>query len=151
MRIEEDDLTRPVVHALLAEHLAQMRAQSPACSVHALDLGGLRAPGVSFWCAWDGAQLMGCGALKQLSPVHGELKSMRTAAAHRRKGVARAMLAHLLAVARERGCERVSLETGTAAPFLPAIRLYESAGFERCGPFAGYREDPHSLFMTRRL
>ncbi|WP_374473912.1 GNAT family N-acetyltransferase [Arenimonas sp.] len=151
MRIEEDDLTRPVVHALLAEHLAQMRAQSPACSVHALDLGGLRAPGVSFWCAWDGAQLMGCGALKALSPVHGELKSMRTAAAHRRKGVARAMLAHLLAVARERGYERVSLETGTAAGFLPAIGLYESAGFERCGPFAGYREDPHSLFMTRRL
>lgn len=150
MRIEADDLTRPEVHALLAEHLGQMHAQTPAGSVHALDLSGLRAPGVDLWCAWDGSRLLGCGAIRELSPVHGELKSMRTAAAHRRQGVARAVLQHLLAVARGRGYERVSLETGVSAPFLPAIRLYESEGFEPCGPFADYREDPHSRFMTRR-
>lgn len=148
MHIEPDDLSRPGMHALLAEHLAQMRSQSPACSVHALDLERLRAPGISVWSAWEAGELMGCGALKQLSPRHGEIKSMRTAAAHRGKGVGRAMLMHLLAIARERGYQRVSLETGATPPFLPAQRLYESAGFERCGPFGDYREDPHSVFMT---
>ena len=151
MRIEEDDLTRPVVHALLAEHLAQMRAQSPACSVHALDLGGLRAPGVSFWCAWDGAQLMGCGALKALSPVHGELKSMRTSARHLRQGAAQAILTELLNLARERGYARVSLETGSTPPFDAAIAMYRRFGFVDCGPFADYREDPFSRFMERSL
>jgi putative acetyltransferase len=95
--------------------------------------------------------LLGCGALKELTPVHGEIKSMRTADTHRGKGVGRAMLAHLLAVARERGYERVSLETGATPAFLPALRLYESAGFQRCGPFADYTEDPHSVYMTRLL
>lgn len=151
MRIGTDDLTDPRMHALLAEHLAQMRAQSPACSVHALDLGRLRAPGITVFSAWDREELLGCGALKQLTPVHGELKSMRTAAAHQGRGVGRAMLRHLLAVARERGYQRVSLETGATLPFIPAVRLYRSEGFERCGPFGDYREDPHSLFLTRAL
>jgi len=148
VRIEADDLSRPELHALLAEHLSQMRAQSPACSVHALDLDRLRAPGISVWSAWEGEKLLGCGALKELSPEHGEIKSMRTAATRRGKGIGRAILQHLLAVARERGYQRVSLETGATAAFLPAQRLYESAGFERCGPFAEYSEDPHSVFMT---
>ncbi len=149
MRIEADDLQHPDVQALLAEHLGQMQAQTPAGSVHALDLSRLRAPGIVLWCAWDGETLLGCGALRELSPTHGEIKSMRTVAAHRGRGVARAILRHLLAVARDRGYHRLSLETGASAPFLPAIRLYESEGFRRCGPFADYREDPHSVFMTR--
>ena len=128
-----------------------MLTMSPACSVHALDLERLRQPGIRVWTAWEGGQLLGCGALKELTPVHGEIKSMRTADTHRGKGVGRAMLAHLLAVARERGYERVSLETGATPAFLPALRLYESAGFQRCGPFADYTEDPHSVYMTRLL
>ena len=151
MDIEIDDLERQPVRELLAGHLAQMLTMSPACSVHALDLERLRQPGIRVWTAWEGGQLLGCGALKELTPVHGEIKSMRTADTHRGKGVGRAMLAHLLAVARERGYERVSLETGATPAFLPALRLYESAGFQRCGPFADYREDPHSVYMTRLL
>lgn len=151
MEIETDDLARQPVRELLAGHLAQMLTMSPACSVHALDLDRLRQPGIRVWTAWEGGQLLGCGALKELTPLHGEIKSMRTADAHRGKGVGRAMLAHLLAVARERGYERVSLETGATQAFLPALRLYESAGFQRCGPFADYREDPHSVYMTRWL
>ena len=151
MDIEIDDLERKPVRELLAGHLAQMLTMSPACSVHALDLERLRQPGIRVWTAWEGGQLLGCGALKELTPVHGEIKSMRTADTHRGKGVGRAMLAHLLAVARERGYERVSLETGATPAFLPALRLYESAGFQRCGPFADYTEDPHSVYMTRLL
>ena len=151
MNIEIDDLERQQVRELLAGHLAQMLTMSPACSVHALDLERLRQPGIRVWTAWEGGQLLGCGALKELTPVHGEIKSMRTADTHRGKGVGRAMLAHLLAVARERGYERVSLETGATPAFLPALRLYESAGFQRCGPFADYTEDPHSVYMTRLL
>ena len=151
MDIEIDDLERQPVRELLAGHLAQMLTMSPACSVHALDLERLRQPGIRVWTAWEGGQLLGCGALKELTPVHGEIKSMRTADTHRGKGVGRAMLAHLLAVARERGYERVSLETGATPAFLPALRLYESAGFQRCGPFADYTEDPHSVYMTRLL
>lgn len=128
-----------------------MRAISPPESVHALDLDGLRRPEITFWTAWSGAALLGCGALKELSPDHGEVKSMRTARAHRRGGVARAMLAHIVAEARRRGYERLSLETGSMAEFAPARALYERFGFGYCGPFAGYVDDPNSVFMTRRF
>ena len=151
MRIALDDLSRPEVHALLEEHLRHMRELSPAESVHALDLEGLRKPEITFWCAWDGGDLLGCGALKELSPVHGEVKSMRTARAHLRKGVARAMLAHIIREARVRSYRRLSLETGAMAAFAPAQRLYESFGFAYCPPFEGYGEDPNSVFMTRLL
>ncbi len=151
MHIEADDLSRPVVHALLAEHLASMRSQSPADSVHALDLARLQRPEISVWTAWEGATLLGCGALKALGPTDGEIKSMRTPETRRRRGAGRALLMHLLDVARSRGYERVSLETGSQAAFEPARRLYAQAGFERCGPFADYRDDPNSVFMTLRL
>ena len=124
---------------------------SPPESVHALDLQALRKPGITFWTAWDGPELMGCGALKELDPRHGEIKSMRTAAAHRRKGVARAMLHHILEAATRRGYHRLSLETGSQAEFEPARRLYASVGFTCCPPFEGYTEDPNSVFMTRCL
>ncbi len=151
MHIELDDLTHPAVHALLNEHLASMYELSPPESVHALDLSKLKAPGISFWTVWDGETLLGCGALKELDRCHGEVKSMRTPRALRGKGAGRAVLRHIVDVGRERGYERLSLETGVAGAFGPAHRLYESFGFTYCGPFGEYAEDPNSVFMTLRL
>jgi putative acetyltransferase len=151
MKIEVDDLSRPEIHALLNEHLQSMYELSPPESVHALDLEHLRRPGITFWSAWDGSVLLGCGALKELDPKHGEIKSMRTPNTLRRRGAGRAMLAHIIAVARSRAYERLSLETGSMQAFKPAQRLYESFGFTYCGPFGDYVEDPNSVFMSLRL
>lgn len=151
MRIELDDLTHPAVHALLREHLAEMHELSPPESVHALDLAGLKSPDVTFWTAWDGAVLVGCGALKELDAAHGEVKSMRTATALRRRGAGRAMLTHIIRTARARGYRRLSLETGSPAAFDAARRLYENFGFRYCEPFGDYRLDPYSVFMTLEL
>jgi putative acetyltransferase len=151
LRIELDDLSRPAVHALLQEHLQNMHAWTPAESVHALDLESLRRPEITFWTAWDEDLLVGCGALKELDPRHGEVKSMRTPPAVRRRGAGRAILERIVAEARARGYVRLSLETGAAETFRPAQRLYESAGFVRCGPFDDYTDDPNSLFMTLAL
>jgi putative acetyltransferase len=140
------------VQALLAEHLRNMHELSPPGSVHALDLDKLRTPDITFWTVWgDDGQLLGCGALKRLDASHAEVKSMRTPAALRRRGAGRAVLTHILAHARAQGYRRLSLETGALAAFQPARRLYESAGFERCGPFGSYAEDPNSVFMTLAL
>ena len=151
MQIEIDDLSRPEIHALLNEHLQSMHALSPPESVHALDLEHLRAPGLTFWSAWEDGQLLGCGALKELDPAHGEVKSMRTPSARRRSGAGRAILAHIIEVAKARGYQSLSLETGAVEAFKPAQTLYESVGFVRCGPFGDYPEDPFSVFMTLRL
>ena len=151
MKIEVDDLTRPEIHALLDEHLRSMYALSPPESVHALDLASLRRPEITFWTAWEGALLLGCGALMELSPTHGEVKSMRTPDARRRTGAGRALLMHIIDVARSRGYERLSLETGSQPGFAPARCLYASAGFIECGPFGAYVEDPNSTFMTLSL
>lgn len=151
MRIEVDDLSRPEVLALLGEHLRNMQTLSPPESVHALPLDGLRQPEITFWTAWEGDVLLGCGALKALGPRQGEVKSMRTPDARRRRGAGRAILAHVVATARARGYERLSLETGAMDAFKPAQRLYESVGFTYCGPFGDYTEDPNSVFMTLRL
>jgi len=151
LEIRVDDLSGNQVKALIAEHLAGMFADSPPESVHALDLEGLKRPEVTFWCAWEGQELMGCGAMKELDSQHGELKSMRTASAHLRKGVARNILAHIIEVAKERGYKRLSLETGSMDSFIPARKLYEDFGFSYCGPFADYELDPNSAFMTKEL
>ncbi len=151
MRIVADDLSGPEIRALLEEHLRSMHALSPPESVHALDVARLRQPGISFWTAWDDDVLVGCGALKELDASHGEIKSMRTREALRRRGAGRAMLGHILGVARARGYERVSLETGSSDAFAPAHQLYASFGFARCAPFGDYALDPHSVFMTLRL
>lgn len=151
MKIELDDLSRPQVQALLREHMDNMRAIIPSESVHALDLDRLRDPAISFWTAWDGDRLLGCGALKALGPDHGEIKSMRTPAALRRQGAGHALLEYIIATARTRGYRRLSLETGAGPEFVPAWRLYERHGFVRCGPFADYRQDPHSVFMMLEL
>lgn len=151
MDIRVDDLQGAAIQALLQVHLDAMHEHSPPECVHALDLAALRHPSITFWTAWEGDQLMGCGALKRLSADHAELKSMRTASAHTRKGVARALLRHILSAAQTQGVQRVSLETGSHAPFFPAQRLYESEGFGVCGPFADYVLDPYSLFMSKTL
>lgn len=151
MQIKTDDLSHPSVLALLEEHLANMYEITPRQSVHALDVARLRAPGITFWTAWEGETLLACGALKEISPYHAEIKSMRTPSTLRRRGAGRAMLTHLLEVARQRSYERLSLETGAMDAFIPARKLYESFGFEYCGPFADYAADPNSSFMTLHL
>jgi putative acetyltransferase len=151
MRIKIDDLQHPAIHALLNEHLQNMHELSPPESVHALDLEKLLIPDITFWTAWENDLLLGCGALKELDQKHGEIKSMRTPLAHRGKGAARAILAHIIEVAKERGYERLNLETGAADAFKPAQKLYESFGFRYCAPFGDYTEDPNSVFMTLRF
>lgn len=149
MEIREGGLDDPRVVALLNVHFQGMLANSPKDSCHFLDLSGLRAPGVTFWTAWDGEDLLGCGALKQLDAGHGEVKSMRTAAEHLRRGTGAALVSHILKVARERGYKRLSLETGSGAAFEPAHALYRQFGFTECGPFGDYQEDPFSRFFSR--
>jgi len=151
MHIEIDDLSRPSIHALLNEHLQNMYELSPPECVFALDLDRLRQPDITFWSAWEGALLLGCGALKELDRTHAEVKSMRTPAALRGRGAGRALLAHIVSEAKSRSYQRLSLETGTADAFKPAQRLYESFGFTYCGPFGDYALDPHSVFMTLKL
>jgi putative acetyltransferase len=151
MDIRVDDLSSPEIAQLLREHLDDMYRLSPPESVHALDPDSFSAPEITFWSVRQGPVLLGCGALKQLDPAHGEIKSMRTAAAHLRKGVAARMLAHILDEAKRRAYRRLSLETGSMDAFLPARRLYERHGFRYCGPFGDYVDDPHSVFMTREL
>ena len=151
MEIRIDDLAGPEIAAFLDDHIRDMRATSPPESKHALDLDGLRKPEITFWTVWENQQLIGCGAIKELDPRHGEIKSMRTSASHRGKGVATFVLQHILQVAKERGYQRVSLETGSMAFFEPARRLYRSHGFQDCEPFAGYKEDPNCVFMAKDL
>lgn len=149
--IVPDDLSGPDVTALLAHHLAEMHRNSPACKVHALPIERLREPDVTFYSAWRDRRLVGCGALKELDAIHGELKSMRAAPEARGTGVGAALLAHLLGEARRRGYRRVSLETGRAPAFAAAIRLYERNGFRECPPFASYASDEFSMCMTMEI
>lgn len=152
-----DDLQGPEIAALLQEHLDDMHAESPPESVHALDLSRLRQPDITVWTLWrctdDGTprEIAGSVALKEHAPDFAELKSMRAARHLRGLGVGKRLLAHALDQARARGYQRVSLETGTTPYFLAAQHLYAAAGFTECGPFADYRPDPHSLFMTLSL
>jgi putative acetyltransferase len=151
MELREGGLDHPAVIALLEEHFAGMLANSPPDSCHFLDLSGLRGADVTFWTAWDGDALLGCGALKQIDPDHGEIKSMRTAADHLRRGVAARLLERIMDTARARGYRRLSLETGSSEAFDAAQRLYRLFGFTECPPFADYRPDPFSRFMSRPL
>lgn len=145
------ELSDPRIIALLRIHLAKAREETPPESVHALDLAGLRAPEITFWAAWEDARLLGVGALKQLTPDHGEIKSMHTAEAMRGKGVGSVLVRHIIATARERGYSRLSLETGAMDYFQAARALYRRHGFIECAPFAEYILDPNSVFMTLAL
>jgi putative acetyltransferase len=151
MDIRIDDLQGIQIAALLEEHIADMRLISPPESKHALDLNGLRQPEITFWTIWEHNQLLGCGALKELDSTHGEIKSMRTASAHRKKGVAGKMLGHLIEEATRRKYQKLSLETGSMPFFAPARELYARFGFRECQAFGNYKEDPNSVFMTKQL
>ncbi len=151
MRITKGDLASDRVAALLGEHLEGMARHSPPDCINALDLDGLRAADITFWTIWDDEHLLGCGALKELDSGHGEIKSMRTASAHLRRGVATVMLQHLVKESRARSYTRLSLETGSGPAFAPADSLYKKFGFQYCGPFSNYRDDPFSRFMTLKL
>nr|WP_225009942.1 GNAT family N-acetyltransferase [Novosphingobium percolationis] len=151
VRIVEDDLSGEDIQALVALHLAGMHASSPACKVHALPVASLRALGVTFYAARVGDAVAGMGAIKQLDPKHGELKSMRVAPEWLGQGVGEAMLLHLLAVARARGYARVSLETGRGPAFDPALGLYRKHGFVSCDAFADYVVDDFSQCLTLAL
>jgi len=151
LKITDGGLDNPRVQALLAHHFHIARAQTAAGSAHALDLGELQSPAIRFWTAWDGDRVVGVGALKRLSHSHGEIKSMHTADSHRRRGVASAMLRHIIAVARRMGLSRLSLETGSWPYFDPACELYKRHGFLECAPFGDYVPDPNSVFMTLAL
>jgi putative acetyltransferase len=151
MDIRIDDLQGSEVIALLHAHKADLAQHSPPESCHALDLDGLRTADITFWSVWEGNALMGCGALKEVDATHAEIKSMRTVTGHLRKGVAARLMRHILQEARRREYRRLSLETGSMEVFEPARALYEQFGFEQCGPFADYVEDPYSMFMTIEL
>lgn len=151
LQILEDDLRGQKIAGLLREHLENMHEISPLESVHALDLSALRSPKITFWSAWDGDELFGCGALKELDAKTGEVKSMRTAVPHRGKGVGKRVLEHIIREAERRAYERLNLETGSQPEFAPARALYTRYGFVYRGPFADYTDDPNSVFMTKRL
>ncbi|MFL6733896.1 MAG: GNAT family N-acetyltransferase [Sphingomicrobium sp.] len=145
------DLDSSDVRALLDLHFAAMRASSPPENCHVLPIDGLRDPALTFWAAREDRRLVGIGALKELEPDHGEVKSMRTAPEHLGRGVGGRFLAHIMSQARERGYKRLSLETGSTSEFAGALRLYEREGFQSCGPFAGYPESEFTRFFTREL
>ncbi|GAA4847277.1 GNAT family N-acetyltransferase [Saccharopolyspora rosea] len=151
MEIVVDDLSGPEVAEFLDEHVREMRAVTPDGSKHALDLAGLREPGITVWTVRDGPAVVGCGALRLLDGRHGEVKAMRTAAQRKRSGIASLLLERIITEAVAAGLNRLSLETGAAEFFRPARKLYERFGFVRCGPFGDYRSDPNSVFMTKLL
>lgn len=151
MEIKIDDLRGDEVIQFLEEHMRDMQSTSPPESVHALDLDGLRAPNITFWSAWENTELTGCGALKELSSTSGEIKSMRTAIQHRRKGVAADILTTIIDTARIRGYQQLYLETGSMIEFESAKLLYARFGFTECDPFEDYAEDPNSIFMVLQL
>ena len=151
VRIQEGGLEHPAVIALVRQHLASAAEHSPPESVHALGFERLRQPGLRFYTVWQGDELAAMGAVKRLATDHAELKSMRTVDAFQRRGIAATMLRHLLQVAADMGCTRVSLETGSMDAFAPARALYARFGFVACAPFGDYREDPYSVCMTRML
>lgn len=149
--IIEDDLSGEAIRQLVALHLSGMHANSPACKVHALPVEKLRQPGVTFYSAWVGEALAGMGAIRELDPAHGELKSMRVASDWLGKKIGEAMLLHLLSTAKQRGYTRVSLETGQGPAFSPALGLYRKHGFVNCEAFADYVLDDFSQCLTLTL
>ena len=151
LQIRKDDLTGEKITAFLREHLENMHDVTPPESIHALPLEGLRSPAITFWSVWEGDELLGCGALKELDAKTGEVKSMRTALAHRGRGVGSRLLEHIISEAEQRAYDFLNLETGAMPEFAPARALYARYGFETRGPFGDYTDDPNSVFMTKKL
>ncbi len=151
MEIRIGELNHPAVISLLEEHHQDMLQHSPPESIHALDLSKLEQADITFWSVWQNNELAGCGALKTLEQAHGEIKSMRTCGKFLRQGVAKLLVEHIIEHAKACGYKKLSLETGTAAAFKPAQKLYQQLGFTQCLPFADYQEDPYSMFMTKTV
>ncbi|MCA3555273.1 GNAT family N-acetyltransferase [Aestuariivirga sp.] len=151
MHISRGDLADPRIIRMLRHHFDKCHEVTPPGSAHVFDVTRLAAPEIDFWAAWDGETLLGTGAMKPLGETHGEVKSMHTAAEARRRGVASALLRHIIETSRGRGLTRLSLETGSFGYFEPAVALYKAHGFEECPPFGAYRPDPNSVFLTRKL
>ena len=149
--IRIDDLSSDESQSIVREHMAGMLDNTPIESVHAFSLDKLRQTHVTFWTAWLGSALCGCGALQTLEHQHGEIKSMRTREKFLRQGVGQAVLSHIVAEASAKGLKRLSLETGSADSFSAARSLYLRNGFEICSPFGDYKLDPYSVFMTKLL
>ena len=148
MQIVLDDLTSIEIMEFLKEHLFEVSLYLPPESIHVIDIGSLQKPNITFWSIWDKSRIVGCGALKELNPKHAEIKSMRIALTHRKKGVASRLLKYIIDEARKRNYSQLSVETGSMDAFLPARRLYMKHGFQYCEPFGEYIEDPNSVFMT---
>lgn len=151
LNIRIDEVSDQRVIQFLEDHLHHMIEITPPGCVHALDIDALKRPGVTFWTVWDEQTLLCCGALKELTPQHAELKSMRTAPTHLGKGIASVLLRHILLEARKRKYKRLSLETGSYEAFVPARKLYEKFGFSYCGPFSDYSNNSNNVFMTIQL
>lgn len=151
IKIKRDHLTNNEVIELVSSHLQGMNLHSPSESIHALNIESLKQRDITFWSVWEDSQLAGCGAIRELDEHHGEIKSMRTVTAHLRKGIAKELLQYIINEAKKRGYRRLSLETGSAPAFEPARELYASFGFYECEPFSTYKEDPYSVFMTKKL
>lgn len=151
IQVRQDDLSSEEVQALIAEHLSGMHSNTPAGQVHALDIERLRAPGVTFWTAWLDGALCGCGALKELNSLSGEVKSMRTRAAFLRQGVGQAILDEIMRTARQRGYTHLFLETGTGPAFAAAHKLYLRNGFAWTGAFGDYTATEFNVFMAKAV
>ena len=149
--IRPGDFDDDRVKALLTRHLQGMHANTPPGHVFALDWSGLQRPEISFYALWEGEELLGVGALKALESRAGEIKSMRTADAHLRRGVGATILEHIIAEARRRGYTRLSLETGSGPAFAPAVTLYRKYGFTEGGAFDGYEKSPFNQFLHLEL
>jgi putative acetyltransferase len=145
------DLDDPRIVELLRIHLSMAHANTAPGSEHALDANQLRAPGIEFWSLWDGKELLGFAALKEMSPDHGEIKSMHVNELRRRTGAGTALLRHILARAAAKGMRQLSLETGSWDYFRPARAFYRGHGFVECTPFGDYSPDRNSVFMSLRL
>ncbi|WP_404428474.1 GNAT family N-acetyltransferase [Sutcliffiella horikoshii] len=151
MKIKIDNVTHPAVITFVEEHMRNLNLLSPPESNHYLDLDALRKPDVTFWSVWEGTEVVGCGALKELDAKSGEVKSMRTSSLHLRKGIGAQILQSIIQTGKERGYQNLYLETGSMEAFFPAQELYKSFGFEYCEPFADYEEDPNCVFMMKKL
>jgi putative acetyltransferase len=151
MEVREGGLDDPRVQRLLELHVRRARAETARGSAHALDLSGLKGPGIEFWTVWEDEQPLGTGALKSLGAGEFEVKSMYTAEHCRRRGIGSVVLTYLIAVCKQRRARRISLETGSWEYFRPAVAFYRKHGFVDCAPFAGYLPDPNSIFLTLDL
>jgi len=151
MKSIEGNFEHPKVNDLLIKHFKELKSVSPEGSAHVLDISGLKDPSIKFWSIWEENTLIGCGALKFLDENHGEFKSIRVIDDFRKKGYGFKIINHLIEEAKKLNVKRLSLETGSGNFFLPARKLFQKVGFEKCSPFAHYKEDTNSCYMSLDL